>query len=46
MTNAIAGGGTFFTFPALTWPLEGVQYRPESFLTEQGEKPLGNFLKK
>ena len=29
-----------------TWPLEGVQYHPESFLTEQGEKLLGNFLKK
>jgi anthranilate synthase/aminodeoxychorismate synthase-like glutamine amidotransferase len=28
-----------------TWPLEGVQYHPESFLTEQGEKLLGNFLK-
>jgi para-aminobenzoate synthetase component II len=29
-----------------TWPLEGVQYHPESFLTEQGEKLLGNFLRK
>jgi para-aminobenzoate synthetase component 2 len=29
-----------------TWPLEGVQYHPESFLTEQGERLLGNFLKK
>ncbi len=29
-----------------TWPLEGVQYHPESFLTEQGEKLLGNFLSK
>ncbi len=28
-----------------TWPLEGVQYHPESFLTEQGEKLLLNFLK-
>lgn len=27
-----------------TWPLEGVQYHPESFLTEQGEKLLANFL--
>jgi len=29
-----------------TWPLEGVQYHPESFLTEGGEKLLANFLKK
>ena len=28
-----------------TWPLEGVQYHPESFLTQNGEKLLGNFLK-
>jgi len=29
-----------------TWPLEGVQFHPESFLTELGEKLLANFLKK
>ncbi len=29
-----------------TWPLEGVQYHPESFLTEHGEKLIGNFLRK
>jgi len=26
------------------WPLEGVQYHPESFLTEHGPKLLANFL--
>jgi len=29
-----------------TWPLEGVQFHTESFLTEQGERLLANFLKK
>jgi anthranilate synthase/aminodeoxychorismate synthase-like glutamine amidotransferase len=29
-----------------TWPLEGVQYHPESFLTEEGSKLLANFLRK
>jgi anthranilate synthase/aminodeoxychorismate synthase-like glutamine amidotransferase len=29
-----------------TWPLEGVQYHPESFLTEHGERLLTNFLKR
>jgi para-aminobenzoate synthetase component II len=29
-----------------SWPLEGVQYHPESFLTEHGERLLANFLKK
>ena len=29
-----------------TWPLEGVQFHPESFLTEEGQVLLANFLKK
>jgi len=28
-----------------SWPLEGVRFHPESFLTEQGEKLLANFLR-
>lgn len=28
------------------WPLEGVQYHPESFLTDSGDKLLLNFLNK
>ena len=28
-----------------TWPLEGVQFHPESFLTEHGDRLLANFLK-
>jgi anthranilate synthase/aminodeoxychorismate synthase-like glutamine amidotransferase len=28
-----------------TWPLEGVQFHPESFLTTEGHKLLANFLK-
>ena len=27
------------------WPLEGVQFHPESFLTLEGPKVLGNFLR-
>ena len=27
------------------WPLEGVQYHPESFLTEGGERLIANFLR-
>ena len=26
------------------WPLEGVQFHPESFLTEHGETLMGSFL--
>ncbi|MGH7177484.1 MAG: anthranilate synthase component II [Tepidisphaeraceae bacterium] len=28
-----------------SWPLEGVQFHPESFMTEDGQKLLANFLK-
>jgi anthranilate/para-aminobenzoate synthase component II len=29
-----------------TLPIEGVQYHPESFLTDEGPKLLANFLKR
>jgi len=29
-----------------SWPLEGVQFHPESFLTEEGSRLLANFLAK
>jgi para-aminobenzoate synthetase component II len=28
-----------------TLPIEGVQYHPESFLTDEGPKLLANFLR-
>jgi anthranilate synthase/aminodeoxychorismate synthase-like glutamine amidotransferase len=28
-----------------SWPIEGVQFHPESILTREGKKLLGNFLK-
>ena len=40
------GGDEIMGVRHKTWPLEGVQYHPESFLTEQGERLLGNFLKR
>ncbi len=27
-----------------TWPVEGIQFHPESFMTEEGMRLLGNFL--
>ncbi|HQY87866.1 MAG TPA: aminodeoxychorismate/anthranilate synthase component II [Tepidisphaeraceae bacterium] len=42
---ARTGAGEIMGVRHKSWPLEGVQYHPESFLTERGEQLLGNFLK-
>ncbi len=38
--------GTVMGLRHCSYPLEGVQFHPESFMTPQGKKLLGNFLKK
>ncbi len=42
--SATTDDGTIMAVRHLRLPLEGVQFHPESFMTEYGEQLIGNFL--
>jgi anthranilate synthase/aminodeoxychorismate synthase-like glutamine amidotransferase len=44
VVNAWTAEGEIMGVRHTTWPLHGVQFHPESFLTIEGPKLLGNFL--
>jgi anthranilate synthase/aminodeoxychorismate synthase-like glutamine amidotransferase len=44
VVNAWTAEGEIMGVRHRTWPLHGVQFHPESFLTIEGPKLLGNFL--
>jgi anthranilate synthase/aminodeoxychorismate synthase-like glutamine amidotransferase len=43
--NAIADDGTVMGIRHRTWPVEGVQFHPESILTTHGMAMIGNWVK-
>jgi len=42
--NAASGGGVLMGLMHVSWPHYGVQFHPESILTEHGHAMLRNFL--
>ena len=43
--SATTAAGEIMGLRHRSWPLEGLQFHPESFLTEHGEAMMGNFLR-
>lgn len=45
-TSAWTGDGLIMGLRHKTWPIEGVQFHPESIMTDGGKKLLANFLRR